>query len=234
MCWGPENSHGDTKAQSSRRGAWCEKRGETLSGLICPGIPKRSHAPKRADEANAIYHALNRGIARADLFHKEADDEAFERMLAEGLVRYSVQLLAYQLSPNHWQLVLRPTEAGRMSKFLRWVPATHTMRYHAHDHTSGERNVYHWRFRSFPVQDDDHFHVVWPRGGWRRAFRRIQLRINRLKPRLQRSCSRHSVLPSVNRNTVQRRSLGPSKALAAGRRGRGYESQRFGLMQMDS
>ncbi|WP_417735764.1 hypothetical protein [Rosistilla oblonga] len=143
--------------------------------------------------------------------------------MAEGLKPYPVQLLAYQLSLNHWHQVLRPTEAGGMSKFLRWMTATHTMRYHAHDHTSGEGHVYHWRFRSFPVQDDDHFDVVCPRGGWRRAFRRIQLRINRLKPRLQRSCSRHSVLPSANRNTVQRRSLGPSKELAAGRSGRGYE-----------
>ncbi|WP_417737878.1 transposase [Rosistilla oblonga] len=181
-----------------------------------------------------MYPTLNRGNARADLFHKEADDEAVERILAEGLERYPVQLLAYQLSLNHWHQVLRPTEAGRMSKFLRWVTATHTMRYHAHDHTSGERNVYHWRFKSFAVQDDDHFYVAWPRGGWRRAFRRIQLRINRLKTRRQPLCSRHSVLPSANRNTVQRRSLGPWKELAAGRSGRGYESQRFGLMQKDS
>lgn len=34
------------------------------------------------------------------------------------------------------------------------------MRYHAHYHTSGEGHVYQGRFKSFPVQDDDHFSVV--------------------------------------------------------------------------
>jgi putative transposase len=52
---------------------------------------------KRADEAGALYHALNRGNARATIFHKDGDYEAFERILAEGLQRYDVQLFAYQL-----------------------------------------------------------------------------------------------------------------------------------------
>jgi len=34
------------------------------------------------------------------------------------------------------------------------------MRYHAHYHMSGEGHVYQGRFKSFPVQDDDHFLTV--------------------------------------------------------------------------
>jgi putative transposase len=64
--------------------------------------------PKRADEADGIYHALNRGNARADVFRKPEDYEAFERIIAEGLERYPVSLFAYQLLPNHWHMVLRP------------------------------------------------------------------------------------------------------------------------------
>ena len=47
-----------------------------------------------------------------------------------------------------------------MSEYLRWVTATHTMRYHAHYHTSGEGHVYQGRYKSFPVQSDEHFHTV--------------------------------------------------------------------------
>jgi putative transposase len=65
--------------------------------------------PKRADEAGCIYHALNRGNARATIFHKDEDYEAFERILAEGLERYAVELLAYCLLPNHWHFVRRKT-----------------------------------------------------------------------------------------------------------------------------
>ncbi len=62
--------------------------------------------------------------------------------------------------PNHWHMVLQPNENEQLSQFFRWVTATHTMRYHAHYHSSGEGHVYQGRFKSFPVQDDDHFHVV--------------------------------------------------------------------------
>ena len=98
--------------------------------------------PPRADEAGGLYHALNRGNCRAPIFHKDPDYEAFERILAEGRARYDVQLFSYQLMPNHWHLVLRPNQDGEMSRFLRWITATHTMRYHAHYHTSGTGHVY--------------------------------------------------------------------------------------------
>ena len=57
--------------------------------------------PPRADEAGGLYQALNRGNSRARIFRKEADYEAFERILAEGLERYEVQLYCFQLLPSH-------------------------------------------------------------------------------------------------------------------------------------
>ena len=116
--------------------------------------------PKRADEANGLYHALNRGNARSEIFRKEADYEAFERILAEGLERYPCRILSYQLMPTHWHFVLQPTEDGGMSNFLRWVTLTHTQRYHAHYGSSGQGHVYQGRFKSFPIQDDGHFFVA--------------------------------------------------------------------------
>jgi putative transposase len=62
--------------------------------------------------------------------------------------------------PNHWHFLLKPTEVGGMSDFLRWVTLTHTQRYHAHYGSSGQGHVYQGRFKSFPIQDDDHFFVV--------------------------------------------------------------------------
>ena len=125
-------------------------------------IPSLAVMPgqKRADEAGAIYHALNRGNARQTIFHKNEDYEAFLRALGEGLQRYPVELFSFTLMPNHWHMVLRPAENGLMGRLLRWVTATHTQRYHAHYHTSGEGHLYQSRFKSFPVADDDHFLVV--------------------------------------------------------------------------
>jgi putative transposase len=115
---------------------------------------------KRVDEAGLIYYALNRGNRRQAIFHKDEDYEAFLRVLQEGLERYPVELYSYVLMPNHWHFVLRPAEDGGMGRLLRWVSATHTQRHHAHYQTSGEGHLYQSRFKSFPVQDDEHFQVV--------------------------------------------------------------------------
>ncbi|MCA9195858.1 MAG: hypothetical protein KDB03_29050, partial [Planctomycetales bacterium] len=48
--------------------------------------------PPRADEANGLYHALNRGNLRSTIFHKEGDYAAFEQILSEGLRRYCIKL----------------------------------------------------------------------------------------------------------------------------------------------
>ncbi len=40
--------------------------------------------PRRADEAGGIYHALNRGNARAEIFRKPENYNSFERILADG------------------------------------------------------------------------------------------------------------------------------------------------------
>ena len=114
----------------------------------------------RADEAGGLYHALNRGNLRADIFKKEADFEAFERILHEALQIHEIELYSYQLMSNHYHLVLRPLVDGEMSRFMGWVGGTHTMRYHAHYDTSGQGHVYQQRYKSFPIQDDEHFLTV--------------------------------------------------------------------------
>jgi putative transposase len=114
----------------------------------------------RADAAGGLYHALNRGNLRADIFKKERDFAAFEKILLEGLDRYEVELFSYQLMTNHYHLVLRPLVDGEMSRFMGWVGGTHTMRYHAHYDTSGLGHVYQQRYKSFPIQDDGHFLCV--------------------------------------------------------------------------
>jgi putative transposase len=61
---------------------------------------------------------------------------------------------------NHWYFLLQPAEDGAMSNFLRWVTLTHTQRYHAHYGTAGQGHVDRGRFKSFQIQNDDHFFVV--------------------------------------------------------------------------
>jgi len=116
--------------------------------------------PKRAADGGLIYHVLNRANARMTIFENPEDFEAFERVLQEAVERSQTRLLAYCVLPNHWHLVVWPQENGELSRFTGWLTLTHTQRWHAHRHSSGSGHVYQGRFKSFPVQDDDHFYAV--------------------------------------------------------------------------
>ena len=115
---------------------------------------------KRPDEAGKIYHVVNRGNAKQDIFHKPEDFHAFLRTLSEGLEKYPVDLFALCLMRNHWHLVLSPRTDGGMGKLCGWVSSTHTLRYHTHNHTRGFGHLYQGPFKSFPIQDDNHFLAV--------------------------------------------------------------------------
>ena len=104
-----------------------------------------------------IYHVLNRANARLSIFEKDGDYEAFERILADAIERTGTRLLAYCLMPNHWHLAILPVQDGELSRFTGWLTLTDTQSWHAHRHSTGQGHVYQGRFKSFPIQDDQHF-----------------------------------------------------------------------------
>jgi putative transposase len=109
-----------------------------------------------------IYHVLNRSNGRLPLFRKDADYEAFLRVLDEAHRRLPLRILAYCVMGNHWHFLVWPDEhqGPLVSEFFRWLTVTHTQRWHAHHHTSGSGHLYQGRFKSFPIQADDHFYTV--------------------------------------------------------------------------
>jgi putative transposase len=116
--------------------------------------------PHRAAEAGYVYHVLIRANARMTLFEDDADYEAFERILSEAAQRTKTRLLAYCLMPNHWHLIVWPHKDGELSRFIGWLTLTHTQRWHAHRRSTGSGHVYQGRFKSFPVQEDEHYYTV--------------------------------------------------------------------------
>lgn len=121
-------------------------------------MPRR----KRVCTGGYVYHALNRAVAREKIFKDNGDYAAFEKVVGQALERVPVRLLSYCLMPNHWHLVLWP-KRGRdedLSEFMRWMTVTHTQRWHAHHGTAGTGSLYQGRFKSFPIQGDEHFLTV--------------------------------------------------------------------------
>jgi len=114
----------------------------------------------RLAAGDLAYPVLNRRVGRLPLFEKPADYAAFEKVLADAHAQTRIRITAYCLMPNHWHLLLWPRHDGELSEVLRWITVTHTQRWHAHHHTAGTGPVYQGRFKSFPVQTDEHFLTV--------------------------------------------------------------------------
>ena len=119
-------------------------------------MPRR---PRLAD-GDLAYHVLNRRVGRLPLFEKPADYATFEKILAEAHAQTRIRIAAYCLMPNHWHLLLWPRHDGELSEILRWITVTHTQRWHVHHDTAGTGPVYQGRFKSFPIQSDEHFLAV--------------------------------------------------------------------------
>jgi putative transposase len=108
----------------------------------------------RASVGGVCYHVLNRGNARADVFHKTEDFVAFLDLMAEAIERLPMRLLAWCVMTNHFHLVLWPHHDGDLSRWMQWFLTAHVRRYHRHYNSSG--HVWQGRFKAFPIEEDDH------------------------------------------------------------------------------
>ena len=107
-----------------------------------------------------VYHVLNRAVARLPLFRKDADYEAFGRVMLEAYERCPTRVLAWCLMRNHWHFVIYPRKDGELTAFMRWLTHTHVMRWHAAHNTVGCGSLYQGRFKNFPIQRDEHVLTV--------------------------------------------------------------------------
>jgi len=119
-----------------------------------------AHRRPSVGSAGIVFHVMNRGVRRWRLFDTDIEYQTCLLILREALARYPVDLFAYCLMPNHFHLVLRPTEDGQLSRLMQWFAATHSRRWHLKRGTTGTGSVYQGRFKAFPVQHDHHFLAV--------------------------------------------------------------------------
>ena len=113
--------------------------------------------PLRPIDDGLIYHVINRGNNRQDVFHKPDDYRAFLDALAELKERQPFELYGYCLMKNHFHLLIRPLETT-ISRLIQSLLISHAQRYHKHYHTGG--HVWQGRFKSPVIQDDGHLLTV--------------------------------------------------------------------------
>ena len=100
------------------------------------------------------------GVLRMQVFEKAGDYEAFERVLKETLEEAPMRVCAYCLMPSHWHILLWPERDGDLAGFMQRLTITHVRRWQENRHYVGLGHVYQGRYKSFPVEEDEHFLAV--------------------------------------------------------------------------
>ena len=90
------------------------------------------------------------------LFPSPAEYQLFEEVIEFASAQVPLPILAYSVLPDRWSFVVRPETKDQVSDFFRCLASMHSMRHRQLHGATGRGGLYASRFRSFPVQEDEH------------------------------------------------------------------------------
>lgn len=76
---------------------------------------------ERGLQDGQVYHVINRGNGRQEVFHKEGDYKAFIELMGAAKERHAVKIYAYCLMPNHFHLLLQPEKGEELSRWMQRI-----------------------------------------------------------------------------------------------------------------
>lgn len=110
-----------------------------------PGMARKL----RIQYPGAIYHVINRGNYRRDVFESAGAAEAFLRVLIEATALYSWRVHAYVVMRNHFHLAL-DTPQPNLVEGMHWLQSTLATRFNRLRRESG--HLFQGRYQAFLVE----------------------------------------------------------------------------------
>lgn len=107
----------------------------------------------RIERENGVYHVINRGNYRQDLFINEGAHTSFEGCLFEACEKSEWILEGFCVMTNHFHLVVR-TPKGNLISGMKWLQSTFANRYHRFRKVNGK--LFQGRYKSLIVEEDSH------------------------------------------------------------------------------
>ena len=115
-------------------------------------MPRRA----RATPGGYVYHVLNRSVAGLPLFRKEADFEAFERIMIEAHGLHPLRILGWCAMRTYGHFVVWPREEGEVTSVVPGiVPRSLEEEENAHE-VSWKPFVGTLRVKARPGEPDQH------------------------------------------------------------------------------
>jgi REP element-mobilizing transposase RayT len=103
----------------------------------------------RREFAGAIYHLMNRGDRREDIFRDEQDRRMFLSTLTEACAKTSWQIHAYCLMRNHFHLVVETPQANLVVG-MKWLLGVYTKRFNIRHKECG--HLFAGRYKALHVE----------------------------------------------------------------------------------
>ncbi|MBU3964588.1 transposase [Patescibacteria group bacterium] len=103
---------------------------------------------------NSIFHIINRGNGRQEVFHNKEDFKTFLSIVAFYKDKWGFKLYHFCLMPNHFHLLGEVGDAKLISKAMHDITASYTRSHHSKHRTVG----YLWqgRFKNMIIEKDNY------------------------------------------------------------------------------
>lgn len=109
--------------------------------------------PPRIQYENALYHVMNRGRARNNIFLNEDHYKIFLEVLKESVERFGCIIHAYCLMPNHYHLLIQ-TPIPNLTRVMRHINAVYTQRYNRSQKTDGP--LFRGRYKAILIESNQY------------------------------------------------------------------------------
>ena len=104
----------------------------------------------RLEYPGAIYHIINRGNYRRDVFESVGAAQSFVQTMEEAVVLYGWRLQAYVLMSNHFHLVVETPDAN-LTEGMHWLMSTTATRFNRFRQERG--HLFQGRYQALPIED---------------------------------------------------------------------------------
>jgi REP element-mobilizing transposase RayT len=106
--------------------------------------------PPRIEYPGAIYHVINRGNYRWDVFGSPGAAKAFLKVVEETVKRFGWELGAFVVMRNHFHLAVRTPEPN-LSAGMHWLQTTFATRFNRIRHANG--HLFQGRYKAILLQN---------------------------------------------------------------------------------
>ena len=111
-----------------------------------------STARRHQLQTSLLYHVINRGTARQDLFHEAADYEYFKTLLVTYAETRRLSIYHWVLMTNNYHLCLELEDSARLSRVMAGIQRAYVHYHHRKYESSGF--LFQGRFKSQPIQKE--------------------------------------------------------------------------------